>query len=447
MITRHAALSIALLMASAGIILPAPSLAASVYGITGDDLQMNTLGSQYIHSRHTGLMPYWGPCYRCKKQEECSPQPYPKASYCAGPVNGWAGNGDAPDAQWIYGTTNCRNAGSGVTQYLETFYNNNTDSTIQGTAWYAMNDFGAVYVNGAQVASYSDVGHTGAHAYPGTDGLLSSAISLPPGKDTIVMRITNGSGSSYGILQVNADINGTEQPIITSNPSTWYYITGECPVEYERVCGHYGPQSTECTTPPTDETLYPDPSSWACNFTGNPLIGGWYQDVCQNPQITAANAQWIYGANDGATGVPQSAYSVMQATFDNTLGNIQANLTFLADNIGWVWINGQQVAYGNWESENNSEPWSGNVSVPAGQDTIDYMVMNYPSVPYSPTAPANNPSVGILALTASTGQVLIQSNASNWDVVTAPPTTPDPTPQSLLPAGYTPQNCAAGGCG
>ena len=73
MSTRRTALSIALLMASAGIILPATVQAASVYGITGDDLQMNTLGSQYIHSRHTGLMPYWGPCYRCTTQIESEP--------------------------------------------------------------------------------------------------------------------------------------------------------------------------------------------------------------------------------------------------------------------------------------------------------------------------------------------------------------------------------------
>lgn len=57
--------------------IPFNAQAASVYSITGDDLKMNTLGSEYIHSRRIGLMPYWGPCYRCpttlESEAACTP--------------------------------------------------------------------------------------------------------------------------------------------------------------------------------------------------------------------------------------------------------------------------------------------------------------------------------------------------------------------------------------
>ncbi|MCE5361454.1 MAG: hypothetical protein JJ714_10905, partial [Acidithiobacillus sp.] len=259
-----------------------------------------------------------------------------------------------------------------------------------------------------------------------------------------MIRVTNGGGSSYGILQVDA--NG--QAIITTNPNTWYYVTGQCPVQYQRVCQQYAPTSTQCQTPPNAETTDPSAYAWACGFTGNPMIGGWYQDVCQNSYISNSNAQWIFGANNGATGTYQSGYSIMQAKFDNTLGTISANLTFLADNIGWVWLNGQQVAYGNWESQSNTGPWSGSVTVPGGNNTIDFMVMNYPDAPVSDPNEYTNPSVGILSLTdPSTGQVLTESNASDWYVVTQPPSPPSPSPSSLLAGtGYTPVNCASGGC-
>lgn len=420
--------------------------AASVYGIAQDDLQMGTLGEQYIHSRHIGLMPYWGPCDRCSREAVCSPQPYPKAASCAGPINGWAtGEGTyAPDAQWIYGTDNCRNAQSDYSEYLDTFYQNNTATPIVATAWYAMNDFGGLYINGVQECTYSDAGHTGNGAYPSTGGLASCQITLPVGTDTVMIRVTNGGGSSYGILQV--DYNS--QAIITTNPNTWYYVTGQCPQEYQRVCRQYAPTSAKCQTPPDAETLEPSAYSWACQFTGNPEIGGWYQDICQNSYVTNSQAQWIFGASDGATGTAQSGYSVMQASFDNTLGTISANLTFLADNIGWVWLNGQQVAYGNWSTQStNPSPWSGNITVPAGNDTIDFMVMNYPDAPVSDPTEYANPSLGILSLTAGTGQVLISSNASDWYLATNSPTPPDPSPQSLLAGtGYTAQNCASGGC-
>jgi hypothetical protein len=129
MSTRHTVLSIALLIASAGILLPATANAASVYSITGDDLKMNTLGSEYIHSRHIGLMPYWGPCYRCetKYKEQCS------ASNNSSNLVTYSGDGRA----WTVKDDNCTwfmdiDSGQYANEYDSTLSWNNSTKSFSG---------------------------------------------------------------------------------------------------------------------------------------------------------------------------------------------------------------------------------------------------------------------------------------------------------------------------
>jgi hypothetical protein len=160
--------------------------------------------------------------------------------------------------------------------------------------------------------------------------------------------------------------------------------------------------------------------------------------------ISGNSAEWIFGANDGLSGTAQSGYSVMEAQYDNPTNlGMPATLTFAADNFGWVWINGQQVGYTAGFSTLDTV----SITLPPGMDTIDFMVMNDPNAPVSDPSEFQNPAAGILAISNSSGQALIGTNDTNWYLVDNPPAAPVPSPSSLLAGtGYTPQNCAAGGC-
>lgn len=427
MSTRRTALSIALLMASAGIILPAPALAASVYGITGDDLQMNTLGQQYIHSRHTGLMPYWGPCYRCTTQVESEPTCTP-------------GTQNHVLAQW----TNTGNSSCGG--YESDSFEAYTQCTNSGIVQIVL-----------QNNSYDPNASVGQKNYGAT-----VPIAVPQGGNygqSLNMSSVFGGGNScsqnfdwyptYGIT--GEDVNGTFNGTVTFgnylSPSQ-YEQSPTFPVVFQnyklvsvRTCQQYAPTSTECKTPPPASQTNQPTYAWACDTSEN----GWQPgSVCTNSAIQSSGAEWIFGSNTGISGTAQSGYFVMQARYDNpTSSTMPATLTFAADNFGWVWINGEQVGYTDTFTTLTTEA----ISLPPGEDTVDFMVMNDPNAPSSDPTEFENPAAGILSITNSAGQTILATNDTDWTEIDNPPTNPDPSPQSLLPAGYTPQNCAAGGCG
>lgn len=400
---------------------------ASVYGITHDDLEMNTMGEAYIHARHTGLMPYWGPCYRCKTQVVSEPtctvgtQQHTLAEWTS---NGYSScGGFESDSFTAY--TQC--TGSGVVQIV------------------------------LQNNSYNPADTTGKDYYSAT-----VPIAVPNGGNygtSVNMQAVFGGGNNcsenfdwYPTYAITGeDVNGTFNGTVTFgnylSPGQ-YQQSPTFPVVFQnykevdkRVCKQYAPLSTECKTPPPASQTNLPTYAWACDTSEN----GWQPgSVCTNSAIQNSGAQWIFGADNGLSGTAQSGYSVMQTTYVNPTNlAMPATLTFAADNFGWVWINGQQVAFTNSFTRLDTVQ----ISLPPGKDTITFMVMNDPNSPSSNPNEFLNPSAGILAITNGSGQTIVSTNDTNWYLVDNPPSAPIPSPSSLLAGtGYTPVNCASGGC-
>ncbi len=403
------------------------ALGASVYGITENDLQMNTLGENYIHSRHTGLMPYWGPCYRCT--EQLVSEPTCTVSNQHQVLAQWTNNGNSScggyESDTFTAYTQC--TGSGIVQIV-----------LQNNSYNPADTTGRVYYNATVPIAVPNGGNYGSN---------------------VNMQAVFGGGNScsqnfdwYPTYSITGeDINGTFNGTVTFgnylSPSQ-YEQSPNFPVVFqnykeveERVCKQYAPTSSECQTPPTPSQTNLPTYAWACDTSEN----GWQPgSVCTNAAINGTGAQWIFGANNGISGTAQSGYSVMQTTYVNpTSSPMPATLTFAADNYGWVWINGQQVGFTNTFTQLDTV----SISLPAGNDTIDFMVMNEPNSPSSNPSEFVNPSAGILAITNASGQDIVSTNDTNWYMVDNPPSAPNPSPSSLLAGtGYTPINCASGGC-
>jgi len=405
--------------------LPTTAQAASVYGIAQNNLQMNTLGEPYIHSRHTGTMPYWGPCYRCTTQMVTEPactQGQPPVTLAATTLSGYSDCGGF-ESDSFTAQTQCSN---GNVQLVLT---NN---------------------------SYNPADTTGQIYYSAT-----VPIAIPNGGNygtTVNMQSIFGGGNgcsenfdwypTYAIT--GEDVNGTFNGTVTFgnylSPGQ-YQQSQTFPITFQNykivaqtTCHHYAPTSSMCQTPNTETVNQMSVYQWACATAET----GWNPAICSNTDISASGAEWIFGASDGLSGTAQSGYSVMQAQYVNPTNlPMPATLTFAADNYGWVWINGQQVAFTSSYTSLDTV----SISLPPGTDTIDFMVMNDPDSPVSDPNEYANPAAGILAITNSANQTIVSSNDSLWTLVQNPPSTPNPTPQSLLSGtGYSPVNCANGGC-
>ncbi|ACK78025.1 hypothetical protein JKG41_09935 [Acidithiobacillus sp. MC2.1] len=400
--------------------------AASVYGIAQDDLNMNTLGTPYIHSRHTGLMPYWGPCYRCSTQMVSEPA-------CT------VGTPPVTLASW----TNSGNSSCGG--YESDSFTASTQCSTSGVVQLVVTN-----------SSYNPADTTGKVNYG-----VTIPLSIPNGGNygsAVNMNDVFGGNNcsqnfdwypSYAVT--GEDVNGTFNGTVTFgnylSPSQ-YAQSPSFPVVFQnyklvavRTCHQYAPTSSECQTPPPPTQTNLPVYQWACDIAES----GWQPGgICSNSLISGNGAEWIFGANDGLSGTAQSGYSVMEAQYDNPTNlGMPATLTFAADNFGWVWINGQQVGYKAGFSTLDTV----SIMLPPGTDTIDFMVMNDPNAPVSDPSEFQNPAAGILAISNSSGQALIGTNDTNWYLVDNPPAAPVPSPSSLLAGtGYTPQNCAAGGC-
>jgi hypothetical protein len=209
--------------------------AASVYGIAQNDLQMNTLGTPYIHSRHTGLMPYWGPCERCTTQMVSEPactvgsQPQTLATWTN------AGNSSCGgyESDTFTATTQC--SLSGVVQLVITNNSYNPADTT-GKVNYGIN-IPLTVPNGGNYGTQLNMNDV----FGGNN--CSQNFDWYP---------------SFGIT--GEDVNGTFNGTITFgnylSPSQ-YAQSPTFPVVFQnyklvsvRTCKQYAPTSTECQTPP-----------------------------------------------------------------------------------------------------------------------------------------------------------------------------------------------------
>lgn len=412
--------------------------AASVGQVGEDVLNMDNMGEPFIHSRHTGTMPYWGDCYRCYSQQVSQPECQPGTP--AQQLAEWSSSGDSScggtETDTFVVSAVCEQNGQVELDILNT--SQNPAATV------------------SQKTYTMDV--TIGLGQSGVTSFQSNASNSCTGQTTGTVDFTCSSGSNscsqgfdwYPIFSVSgATNNGTFVGSVSFgnylSPSQ-YQSSGAIGVEYseyatvnEMVCQHYPPGSAQCNTVNQQPTL--PVYQWACDTAEN----GWQPgSLCANSLVSANGSEWIFGAPDGANGTAQSGYSVMQAQYVNpTSLSMPATLAFAADNYGWVWINGTQVGFMGGFGSPQTDP----VVLPPGTDTIDFMVLNYPNSPPSDPKEYANPAAGILAISNSSGQPLIGSNDNEWNLVDNPPATPNPTPTSLIGStGYTPQNCATGNC-
>ena len=425
------AVFLALFAGLSAVDLPDTARAASVFGIAQDDLNMNTLGTPYIHSRHTGLMPYWGPCYRC--QQELQITSLTANIDSNGPGNPWTISGSGTD--WTFSDPAAAQHGAAYQQVLSY-----SPSTGEFT--------GAVNLTGSAEIGYVCGGNSGLEAA----GSSIDAMNLPVGVNDCDASYLNSQNAFGGpITLTDGTFTGNAIYVNDSWGTYEFYPSGHCVdatfnganigqmcgagVE-QNVCTHYAPTTTECQTPPSPSSQDLPTYAWTCDSYDEGALTG----VCSNTAIASTGAEWIFGTGNGLMGTAAVGYSVMQAQYDNTASfAIAATLTFAAENYGWVWINGQQVGYTDSYTSLTSE----SVSMPAGMNTVDFMVMNAPAS--SPTT--NSPAAGILSLTNSSGGTLLSTNDSDWSVVDNPPATPSPTPASLLAGtGDTAVDCASGAC-
>lgn len=397
-----------------------PADAASVTAVSGDAHIMATLGKPYIHSRHVGTMPYWGPCYRCTTKEE------PEASCKSGKTHvlaTWTSSGDSTcggyESDTFTAYTEC--SGSAVDLYLRNNSYNPADTT--GKMYYNATvpiSMGGSYGNQVNMQAVFGGGNSCSQDF---DWYPTYAIT---GDDT--------DGTFNGTVTFGNYLS----PYQYQQSPSFHIIFQNYKLVSVRVCKHYEPTSNECATPPPQSEVNPPVYGWDCNLSAQ----GWGgSSICNG---AGSEAQWIWGASDGATGTSQSGYSVMQATFTNPTDlAMTATMAVAADNYGWVWINGQQVAF----TQGFTTPQIDTIDLPPGKDTIDFMVLNYPNSPASDPSQNANPAAGILSITDSSGQPLLSTNSTNWTMIQNPPATPDPSPQSLLSGtSYTPKNCYDGGC-
>lgn len=395
--------------------------AASVQAVSGDAKIMNTLGKTYIHSRHTGTMPYWGPCYRCKSKIEDVPTCNSSEEHQV--LATWTNSGDSScggyETDTFTAETECSTSGQVILDLVNTSYDPaSTTSTHYGITV-------PIAYSGSSDVNQQAVFGGGNTCSQNFDWYPTYSIHGDDADGTF-----NGSVSFGNYLSPSQYYQSPSFPIVFQN--------------YEEVkvkkCKEYPPTSSECAVPPPASQTSLPVYSWNCDTQET----GWNADVCSNASISESNAEWIFGAADGDTGTAQSGYSVMQSQYVNpTSDPMPATLVFAADNYGWVWINGQQVAF----TKGFSQLSSVNITLAPGTNTIDFMVMNAPDSPSTDPNEFANPSAGILAITNSSGENIMGSNSGEWVLEQNPPSTPDPSPSSLLSGtGYTAQNCYDGGC-
>jgi len=416
-------------------ILPATTIAASVTSVSSDALGMQQLGQPYIHSQYAGSMPYWGPCERCQEEPVNVPSQMCTTDTQGVPLAQWTSSGQSSCGSYEEDTfealAQCTNNGQVGLEILNTSYDPGASVSQKNYSLSALFtlDNGLQNVTGS--AAGSCTGNTSGNVnftcnYGGNS--CSQNFDWYP-----VITVTGDAndGTFVGTVTFTNYLSPSQVQSKTFNISFSNYKTQE-----QLVCQQYYPTSSECMD---TSNVLGEENSPTYQFPCTSELG-WANPYCTSE---LNGAQFIFGAPDGESGTAQAGYSVMQATYDNpTSVNMPATLNFAADNYGWVWIDGSQVAFTQGYNSVDSE----NVLLPPGNVTITFLVMNYPNCAAGATSCPANPAAGILTLQNTAGQTLLSTNSNLWTLIQSPPTPPNPSMQSLLPPGYTPVNCFDNTC-
>ncbi len=198
---------------------------------------------------------------------------------------------------------------------------------------------------------------------------------------------------------------------------------------------------------PTCESIQPSSKlpdsmsvSQACYTTTS--TGGW-PDVAaacsaDSQFQTLQTADWVGPTANFDNSANGAAYYTYETVIDNPIdAPINADWYGESDNIGWYFINGQQVGHSTSWSAGNEIP----ITLQPGQNVIDVTVQNTPgsgSAPYY----GPNPTGTIDKITGTGGNtVYSQTGGNSWREVSGPPVTPNPPPSGPVVNCYT-SSCA-----
>ncbi|MBN6739625.1 hypothetical protein JKG47_03600 [Acidithiobacillus sp. MC6.1] len=420
--------------------------AASVDQVSGNAALMPTLNRQYVHSRHAGTMPYWGPCYRCKMLPVQTASPQCAANTPPEVLAEWTNSGTSScgsqETDTFEATTQCLTNGEESIEFTET--SSDPGATVSQKSYQLSADY--TLMNGlANVTGTGPVGQCSGSTGAQTDFTCgfgqNSCGNNFDWYPEITVDGTEGSGSFNGTITFTNYLSPTQEQSASFDVQFSNYITTK-----ERICKQYPPLSSECTS--TQDTAAVVNSGlpvyqWPCNTQEN----GWQAGFYCNGYFLQSN--WIFGSADASTEPPESAYSVMETEYENPTGTPQNGKLYIeTDGAGWVWINGVQVAYVNSNGGSSTDIQEFNASLPAGNDKIVFMVQNIPNCSFTNQSTCTpKPAAGILTLLEGSNNMLaVNSNEAAWYLIGSPPATPYPTPQSLMPSGWTPVNCATQTC-
>jgi hypothetical protein len=419
--------------AVAGVFSAAPlAQAASVSTATSDARTLGTMGSLYIHSRHVGTMPYWGDCYRCQPTEQlqsCTTQTSPTGfAYSSGGNNVYIESASCDFTAQDANTTTPTGLSSVIT-YDPTTGDFTGQMDITGISQYGQVCGG----NSGLEGTGTTIVPMDSPAEPAGCTTTNQSASGPP--ISVSGEMFSGGpitvGNAWGNFVFTPSSNCLS---VTFNNSPLGYVC-MFPTKMVEQCTHYAPTSQQCLSQAYND--YGTPSGWSCNTS--PWSGS---SACQNSSL--ANSQWLWGFSDGNSGTTVGGYFIYSTQYDNTTNAaIPSTLYMAADTYGWVWINGQQVL----TCPSYSTTCQTNVTMPTGYSTITYMVMSAPS---NATTSTRSPAAGILSIVDyATGATLAGTNKGTWWLTPTPPSTPSPTPQSVLnsagDSGFTPINCTSSG--
>lgn len=412
---------------------PALSQAASVDAVSKDNLELQQLGSTYIHSRHVGTMPYWGECYRCAPQvvnNYCTTQTNPSGfEYTEG------GN------DLYIQSANC------------SIYSTDASDTEENTGL-------------ADSITYDDTTNVFSGAIDLTgltqEGVICGGNSGIQGENNTIVALNDPTpDSTSSTCDANQDasggpitLTGTEfggSPITVEN--AWGFFTvspgdnclnfsfnneslgAAClfPASMEIRCHHYAPTSSQCETTSYDDFGAPE-GVYGCGS------GSTWGGTCSS---SLSGSDWLWGFDDGNTGTAVGGYFTLSSYYDNSSGNaIPSVISMEADSYGWLFVNGQQVL-----SCAQGSDCTANYNMPTGYDYISYVIL---SAPENASDSTRDPAAGIVSIIDSaTGSALVSSNGSSWWMSPVLPGSLSPSMQTVLDdngdSAFSPKSCTADG--
>lgn len=250
-----------------------------------------------------------------------------------------------------------------------------------------------------------------------------NALTNPGSAYGDTMNISDFSSMTFANGETGQDIENEMLPLIEGNPDVFkqYYSSSDC----SETTTYFTNQGGTATTPSTTVIHAGSNSNKpvACNTSGE--HNGWVTD------FPDPHAEYIWGGYNDCSSVPNGDTETFESVYNNG-GNgstqnapISATLYLAIDDQGTVTIQGsaknetEQVTYsddgGDPVSANPPDGWiSEPVTIYPGTNVITITDKNDDS-----GTSAANPAGALMSIINSSGQVLIDTNTTQWNWVNA----------------------------